>query len=129
MAIRTQVFLWDPQIGGLPLNEVEWQMYELPEVSDHYWHGREGYRVKARDDSLDPPRLDLEEDRDYEESLSGELPDEYFVDGGRRDDGSWHFQVSGPSGYLGGDVWSLDDDMEAAIREAVAKALRFLGRQ
>jgi hypothetical protein len=104
MAVRTQVFLWDPKIGGMPLSEVTWDMYELPEIDGHYWHGRDRYRVKARDDSVDPPRLDLELDRDYEDRLCWALPDEYFVDGGRREDGLWHFQVSGPNGYVPGNA-------------------------
>jgi hypothetical protein len=126
MPVRVQVFLWDPQIPGMPLNEVDWNMAELPNVGEYYWHGRNGYRVKARDDSTNPPRLDLEQDREYEERLSGVLPDEYFVDGGRRDDGSWHFQVSGPRGFVPGNAWSIGDDMAQTIREAVAGALQAL---
>lgn len=114
----------------MPLNEVEWELYELPIVGANYWHGRDGYHVKALDESVDPPRLDLELDRDFEEALCGSLPDEYFVDGGRRaDDGSWHFEVTGPQGPLGGDAWSIGEDMEQAIRQVVASAGRQLDRR
>ena len=113
----------------MPLEEVEWKMFELPELGENYWHGRTGYRVKAMDQSVDPPRLDLELDRDFEERMSAGLPDDHFVDGGRRDDdGSWHFQVVGPNGIVGGRAWSMGDDMEKAIGEAVAGALEALSR-
>jgi hypothetical protein len=102
-------------------------MYELPRLGDHYWHDNTGYRVNGLDESADPPRLDLELDREFEEELCGALPDNYIVQGGRRsDDGTWHFEVAGPHGLVGGRAWSVGDNMEQAIREAVAGALQSL---
>jgi hypothetical protein len=105
-------------------------MYELPAVGEQYWHGKTGYVVKALDANADPPRLDLELDRKFEERMSAGLPDDHFVDGGRQhDDGTWHFQIVGPKGIIGGGAASSrSDDMERAIAEAVASARKTLSR-
>lgn len=114
---------------GLPLSVHEWRMYELPEVGAHYWHDRTGYRVDRIEQVEEETRVDLIRDPEWEEEMSAGLPDNYLVDGGRdADHGRWHFRVVGPQGRVAG-RGALNDNMEAAIRHAVAEAVQHLANR
>ena|SRR6266516_4626858 len=126
MPTAVQAVLHEPGLE-LPLELQHWTMYEVPRVGAHYWHNRTGYRIQ-RIDQTEPLTVHLVRDPSWEEEIHAGLPGDYLLSGGRRsDDGTWHFSMVGPSGRLN-DAWSVDDDLDAAIREVVGQAHASLAR-
>ncbi len=124
MPIPVVALLWEPGVTEMPIGSQNWSMYDLPEPGTHYWHGRTGYVVDRIEDADGMPHVHLIRDSSWERQMSAGLPDDHLVDGGRReDDGTWHFQVVGPNGPIGGNAWSFGRELEPTLREAVAAAL------
>ena len=120
MPAHVHAVLHEPGLE-LPLQIQEWRMYDVPPPGSHYWHGRTGYLV-LRVEQTDPVTVHFVRDPEWEQELHAGLPDDHIIDGGRgSDDGTWHFSVVGPSGQLN-EAWAFGDQMEPAIREAVALA-------
>lgn len=108
----------------IPLSELQWEMYELPEPGTRYWHGSIGYRVQAVEPDAAPARVDLIRDPEWEAEAYGDLPEGYQIDAGRRsDDGTWHVRVLRPNGQPLGGGWSFGDDCETVLSQAVTGAL------
>src|SRR5689334_1715204 len=121
--MEVTVYRWGAADHEMPLSDTTWHMFELPSVGDRYWHGTEGFTVRAVDESQQPPRLDLTHDADWTQQMNDQLPDDYYLDGGRhQDDGRWHFHAVTPDhgGRPVGDGYS--EDMDEAMRQAIAQA-------
>ncbi len=121
MPTAVKVYQWMPGMNEMPLNELDWTMYELPEPGSHYWHDRMGFMVREVDKSQDPPHVHLVHDRAYEEELHDGLPDGYLLDGGRNsENGSWHFFMLTPQGRPLGPFHGGDFDSAVGLALAAA---------
>ncbi len=116
------MYRWGSADQTLPLSETTWMMFELPAAGDRYWHGSEGFTVREVDESHDSPHVHLNHDSDWTRAINDQLPDEYYLDGGRdSDNGRWHFQAVTPEhGRPVGDGYS--ESMDEAMQQAIGHA-------
>ena len=118
MPIPVKIIEWEPGLG-IPLHELDAEMYEVPAIGDPYWRGAVAMRVRDVEETR-PVRVHLERDLQREQLALAGLPDRCAVDCGRNSNsGRWHAIVE-----RGGLVISsaLGDDCDAVVQRAVAEA-------